>query len=75
MAEANAPHQNQKITRDDIEHKVREIEAALHGGVDRAKPQLLASGIFLTLLIIAVAYLFGRKVGTRRSALVEVKRI
>ncbi len=64
-----------KITREDIEAKVTEIEAVLQGGVERAKPQLLATGIFVSLLIIAIAYLFGRKLGAKRSTIVEVTRI
>ncbi len=64
-----------EVTRSEIEDKVREIEATIGGGVDKAKPQLLATGIFITLIVIAIAYLFGRRIGNKRSAIVEVKRI
>lgn len=64
-----------EVDRSDIEAKVREIEATLSGGVERAKPRLLASGILITLLVIAIAYLFGKRIGTKRSAIVEVRRV
>lgn len=66
--------QVEKVSRADIEAKVAEIESALRGDVDRAKTPVLATGIVVSLLILVVAYLFGRRVGTKRSAIVEVKR-
>ncbi|MCC7076240.1 MAG: hypothetical protein IT198_03865 [Acidimicrobiia bacterium] len=67
--------QPSRIDRSDIEAKVAEIEAALRGDVDRAKPSIVATGIVVSLLVLAIAYFFGRRVGTKRSAIVEVKRI
>ena len=64
-----------KISVEDIESKVREIEGVLQGGVERAKPRLLATGVFITLLVLALAYLLGRRVGNRSSAVVEVRRV
>lgn len=67
--------QTTQVDRAAIEAKVAEIEEALRGDVERAKPPLIATGIVVSLLVLAIAYFFGRRVGTKRSAIVEVKRI
>jgi hypothetical protein len=67
--------QPERITRSDIEAKVAEIEHALHGEVERAKPPIYATGIIMSILVIVLAYLFGRRVGAKRTAIVEVKRL
>ncbi|MCE7883201.1 MAG: hypothetical protein DYH08_04940 [Actinobacteria bacterium ATB1] len=67
--------QTTQVDRAAIEAKVAEIEEALRGDVERTKPPLIATGIVVSLLVLAVAYFFGRRVGTKRSAIVEVKRI
>jgi len=69
------PQAEQKITRGDIEAKVREIESALTGPVEAARPSIMATGILMTVVVVVIAYLFGRRVGTKRSAIVEVKRL
>jgi len=64
-----------KITRDDLEAKFREVQ----GGVDqRARaakdtvlPYAIAGGLFLLFLM----YLAGRRVGKKKSTIVEIRRI
>lgn len=68
-------HTDPRITRDDIEAKVREIEGALSGPVEAARPSIMATGILMTVVVVIIAYLFGRRIGTKRSAIVEVKRL
>ena len=67
--------QPQKISRDDLEAKFRSIK----GDVDQralmakesAKPYL-AGAAFLVLLL---AYLVGKRVGKKKSTVVEIRRI
>jgi hypothetical protein len=64
-----------RITRDDLETKLREVTGDFEDKVDAARPQLLggaAAGIILALL---VAYLLGRRRGRKRSAVVEIRRV
>lgn len=63
-----------QVSRTDIEAKVREIESAITAPVEAAKPSIMATGIVMTVIVVIVAYLFGRRIGTKRSAIVEVKR-
>ncbi|MFN8105697.1 MAG: hypothetical protein U0U69_14670 [Acidimicrobiia bacterium] len=71
MARAQTESQ---VSRSDIEAKVREIESAITAPVEAAKPSIMATGIVMTVIVVIVAYLFGRRIGTKRSAIVEVKR-
>lgn len=67
--------QPQKITRDDLEAKFR----AVKGDVDQralfaketAKPYAIGGAILLLLL----TYLIGKRVGKKKSTIVEIRRI
>jgi hypothetical protein len=66
---------DRKITRDDLEAKFREIK----GGVDQrakaakdtAMPFAIAGGLILLLLV----YIVGKRVGKKKSTIVEIRRI
>jgi hypothetical protein len=67
--------QTARITRDDLEMKLREVSGEFDDKVEAARPQLFggaAAGIILALL---VAYLLGRRRGRKRSAVVEIRRV
>lgn len=64
-----------RITRDDLERKLREISGDLDETVESAKPKLLAGAAAGVLLVAVLAYLLGRRRGRRRSAVVEIRRI
>lgn len=71
---AAADRAPQRITRADIEAKVSQIEQALQGDVDKAKTPVLFTGVMMSVLVVLVAYFFGKRAGTKRSAVVEVRR-
>jgi hypothetical protein len=64
-----------RITRDDIEAKLREISGEVDEKVETAKPVLLAGAVGAVLAVAVIAYLLGRRGGRKRSALVEIRRI
>lgn len=64
-----------RISRDDIEAKLREISGDVDERVESARPQILAGAVGGVILVALVAYLLGRRGGRRRSALVEIRRI
>jgi hypothetical protein len=63
------------ITRADLEAKMRQLQ----GGVDEQKESALATavtvGAVVLVGVVAVAFLFGRRSGRKRSTVVEVRRI
>ena len=64
-----------KITRDDLELGFRELSNEVQGQVDEAKPKLLSAAVGAGLLLLAVAYLIGKRVGGTKSTIVEIRRI
>jgi hypothetical protein len=64
-----------KITRDDLETKLREISGDVEESVESAKPKLLAGAVAGVVVIAILAYLLGRRGGRKRSAMVEIRRI
>jgi hypothetical protein len=63
------------ITRDDIEEGFTQIVGELQGQVDDAKPKLLTAAVGIGILFVIAAYLAGRRVGTTKSTVVEIRRI
>ena len=63
------------IRRSDLEAKIRE----LHGEVDEtrqtATSTLITVGAVVAVGVVAVAFLWGKRKGRRRSTFVEVRRI
>jgi hypothetical protein len=65
----------EKITRDQIEAKLREVTGGVSDEVEGAKSQALAIGLGVVVVTVAVVFLIGRRVGRKRSTIVEVRRI
>jgi len=64
-----------KITRADLEAKLRAVSGEAGETVEAAKPQLFGGAAAGLLLVVIVAYLFGRRRGRKRSAIVEIRRV
>jgi len=66
---------DEKITRDQIEAKLRDLTGGVTGEVEEVRSQALAVGLAVVVATVAVVYLIGRRRGRRRSTIVEVRRI
>ncbi|MHB1517072.1 MAG: hypothetical protein ACYCVN_11440 [Acidimicrobiales bacterium] len=64
-----------RITRDQIEAKFRELTGGVAEEVEATRSQALTVGLGIGVAVIAAAFLVGRRNGRRRSAVVEVRRI
>lgn len=65
---------NGRITRHDIETKLRQIRGDVDSATESAKGAgSLAAGVAV-VVIVAVAYLIGKKRGRRKSTTVEIRR-
>jgi hypothetical protein len=64
-----------RITRGDLETKLREVSGDAGETVEAVKPQLFGGAAAGLLLVVIVAYLFGRRRGRKRSAIVEIRRV
>ena len=64
-----------KITRDQLEAKFRELTGGVSEEVDEVRSQAMAIGLAVVVASVAIVYLIGRRRGRRRSTIVEVRRI
>jgi hypothetical protein len=62
------------ITRQDIEAKANELVSAVNQTKDSARDTAVAAGVVVAILIL-VAFIFGRRRGSRNQTLVEVYRV
>ena len=66
---------SQKISRADLEAKFRDVK----GGVDQhtlaAKETAKPYAIGAAILVLLLAYLIGKRVGKKKSTVVEIRRI
>jgi len=66
---------DRKITRGDIEAKLRELQGDVNERTEAAKVPALAVAVGVVVLSIAAAYLMGRRKGKRRQTVLEIRRI
>ena len=63
------------ITRADLEARFRELNGEVATEIESARFKLLAVGAAAAVVVLAIAYMAGRRRGRSRSAVVEVRRI
>jgi chaperonin GroEL (HSP60 family) len=64
-----------RITRDDIEAKFRSIHTGVTNTKDEVKKgPIVAGGIATLLLVLLVVFLMGKRKGSIRSTIVEIRR-
>jgi hypothetical protein len=69
----SAPHD--RISRDDIEAKLRELEGDARDQVASVRTTVITAGVVAALIIILLAFLLGRRGGRQRSTVVEIRRV
>lgn len=65
---------NEKISPEDIKAKLSAIQEDATAGVEGAKNQLITVGAVLALVVVLLAFLLGRRAGTHKNTIIEVKR-
>jgi len=65
----------ERITRDQIEAKFRELTGDVADEVESTRSQVVTVGLAAVVLLVAAVFLIGRRSGRRKSAVVEVRRI
>ncbi len=64
-----------KITRDDLESKLRALQGDVQGKVDDQKNTLMAAGAGLGTLLLIIFFLLGKRSGKKKTTFVEIRRI
>lgn len=63
-----------KITREDLESKFKALQADIQGRASDKKQSLIAIGSGIGVVVVLVAYFFGRRSGRKRGSRVEIRR-
>jgi hypothetical protein len=71
--QASAPPQ--RVTRDDIQAKLRELQGEVDERTDAAKMPAAAVGLAAAVLAIVIAYWLGKRRGKKRQMVLEIRRI
>jgi hypothetical protein len=64
-----------RISRDDLEAKLREMSGDVQVAVEARRPRLLGGAVAGVVLVVLLAYLLGRRGGRARSAVVEIRKV
>jgi len=64
-----------RITRDDLEDKFRELEGEARDQVESARSTAITAGAVALLVLLLLAFLLGRRKGRHRSTVVEIRRV
>lgn len=74
-ADANGHGMPEKITRDDIEAKLRELRGEVEEGVEVARGVGTVVAVAGVVILVVSAYWMGRRRGRRRQTVLEIRRI
>lgn len=64
----------QKITRDDLEAKFRQLTADVDDRADAAKGTVVAVGAVVAAVVVVGVFLLGRSRGRKKTTVIEVRR-
>jgi hypothetical protein len=64
-----------KITRDDIETKLRELQGEVDENLESARSIGIAAGVGLAVVLVLLAYFLGSRRGKKRQTVLEIRRI
>ena len=64
-----------RITRDDLESKFRELEGEATSTAEQAKSYAIAAAAIAVVAVVTVAFVLGRRKGRKKTTVVEIKRI
>jgi hypothetical protein len=67
--------QTRRITPDDLEAKFRELQSEVEVVEDEARNYALVAAVGAVVVVVAVAFLLGRRKGRKRGTVVEIRRL
>jgi hypothetical protein len=72
---SNGHDQRGRITRDDLEAKLRDITGDVSDTVEAARGIGIAVAVGAGVLLVVTAYWLGRRKGKKRRTVLEIRRI
>ena len=71
---SSAPQKEPKITKADLEQKLRNLQGGVEESVASRRQKIIGSGIAIFVMMMLLAYVIGRRAGHKRSTVVEIRR-
>lgn len=65
----------QRITRDDLESRFRQLQDNVQGRVDDKKSTLVTVGAVGGVLLLLIFFFLGSRRGKKKTTLVEIRRV
>ena len=65
----------QRITRDDLETRFRQLQDSVQGRVEDKKQTLMTAGIVAGVIVLLIVFLLGSGRGKKKTTLVEIRRV
>jgi hypothetical protein len=66
---------DKKITRDDLESKLRELRGEVDERVEATKTPAIAVAVGVVVVTVLAAYWMGRRRGKKRQMVLEIRRL
>jgi hypothetical protein len=64
-----------KVTRDDLERRLRALQDGLQGKVEDRKQSLVTTGAGIGFVLLLIVFLLGKRSGRKKTTLVEIRRL
>jgi hypothetical protein len=68
-------HEGEKITRDDIERKFREIKGDIEDTAESAKGMAITVGAVVAVVVVLGVFMLGKRRGKKKTTFIEVRRL
>jgi hypothetical protein len=72
---SQGPSTNGRISRADIESKLREMRGEVQETAEKARVPIMAIAGGVAAVIVVAAFLLGKRRGRRKSTVVEIRRV
>jgi hypothetical protein len=64
-----------KVTRDDIENRLRALQTGVTERVEATKGKIIAGAAAAGVVMLVIAFLLGKRKGKKKTTVVEIRRL
>ena len=75
MSSADPTTSSDKVTREDIEKKFREIQGDIDETAESAKGMAITVGAVVAVVVVLGVFILGKRRGKKKTTFIEVRRL
>ena len=75
MSSAEPSTSSDKVTREDIEKKFREIQGDIDETAESAKGMAITVGAVVAVVVVLGVFILGKRRGKKKTTFIEVRRL